>query len=147
MARIKPDQLQQRLNALETIPIEDLRGLWHKYYGTPAPAHYQRSYLVRRVGYHLQALAYGGLSKTAREKLKRLASQPALKSIPTYTISPGTRIVKEWRGKQIVVHVQDQRTFLFNDKPYKSLSAIASELVGCKQSGIRFFGLHRKVAP
>lgn len=142
--KIKPEPLETQLAALEQMPLADLRMLWQQYFKTPAPKHYQRGTLMRRMGYQIQVAAYGGLSKTARLKLKRLSQNPELQSPSRYAIPPGTRIVKEWRGREIIVVTEGERRFVFEGRTYKSLSAIASELVGCRQSGTKFFGLHKK---
>lgn len=147
MARIKPASLKQRLDALEYMPIEELRILWEKYLKYPAPLHYQRLPLARRIGYHLQALSYGGLDKSTRQRIKRLAKNPAMQSPNLYTISPGTRIVKEWHGNRLVIEVLEQRQFRFEGRLYKSLSAIASEVAGCRKSGNAFFGITKKRYP
>ena len=140
----KPEPMYAQLAALDTMPLADLRILWQQYFKSAAPSHYQRSSLARRVGYQMQVAAYGGLSKTARLKLKRLGQNPELQSPTRCAIPPGTRITKEWRGHEIIVLAEGERQFTFEGRSYKSLSAIASELVGCRQSGNKFFGLHKK---
>jgi len=147
MARIKPESLKQRLGALEHLSIEELRAMWEKYIKCPAPPHYRRQPLARRIGYHLQALAYGGLDKSTRQRIQRLGKNPALKSPNLYTISPGTRIIKEWRGQRYVVEVLEERQFRFEGRIYKSLSAIASEIAGCRKSGNFFFSITKKRYP
>lgn len=136
--------IDAQLATLETMLVEELRSLWQDYFKTPAPKHYQRPHLARRVGYQMQVAVQGGLSKTARLKLKRLGQNPKLQSPNQYAIALGTRIVKEWRGREIVVVAEGERQFVFESKTYNSLSAIASELVGCRQSGNKFFGLNKK---
>ncbi|MGB1540540.1 MAG: DUF2924 domain-containing protein [Rickettsiales bacterium] len=144
MASQHKESVKSQLAVLETMPMEELRALWQKHFKMPAPKHFQRHSLARRVGYQMQVAAYGGLSKTARLKLKRLAQNPDIKSPTHYAIAPGTRITKTWRGREIVVTVEGERQFAYDGKVYKSLSAIASELVGCRQSGNKFFGIHKK---
>jgi hypothetical protein len=136
--------IEAQLAALDAMPMEMLRNAWQQHFKTPAPKHYQRSALARRVGYQMQAAAYGGLSKTARLKLKRLSHNPELQSPARYTIAPGTRITKTWHGREIVVLAEGEKQFTFEGRSYKSLSAIASELVGCRQSGNKFFGMNNK---
>ena len=142
--KIKPKLIETQLAGLDSMPLDELRAMWQQHFKTPAPKHYQRAAIARRVGYQMQVAAYGGLSKTARLKLKRLGQNPELQSPDRYAISPGTRIVKTWRGREIIVLAETERQFAFEGKAYKSLSAIASELVGCRQSGNKFFGLNKK---
>ena len=48
--------------------------------------------------------------------------------------------MREWNGRMHVVDVTDDG-FLFDGKPYRSLSAIARRITGAHWSGPRFFGL------
>ena len=58
------------------------------------------------------------------------------------TLSPGTRLIREWNGHTIAVEVTDVG-FAWNDRMYRSLSEIAREATGAHWSGPRFFGLRR----
>lgn len=149
MPKMKKDfeRVNARLRTLETMPIDELRALWAKYFRSPAPPHYQRLPLARRIGYHLQAMAYGGLDKSSRQRIKRLAKNPDTQSPTLHTIAPGTCIIKEWNGKRLVVEALNNRQFRFEGRIYKSLSAIASEVAGCRKSGNYFFGITKKRFP
>ena len=57
-----------RLAALPTMSTSDLKAMWHELNGKPAPA-FNRSYLISRLAYRIQELAYGGLKPTTRAKL------------------------------------------------------------------------------
>jgi len=138
------EDIDAQLAALDKMSLNVLRELWRHYFKSAAPSHYQRAALARRIGYQMQVAAYGGLSKTVRLTLKRLSQNTQLKSPDRYVVPSGTRITKAWRGREIIVMVEGERQFCFEGKQYKSLSAIASELVGCRQSGTKFFGLNKK---
>lgn len=142
--KAKAINAETQLTSLDDMSLDGLRALWQQHFKSAAPLHYQRTSLARRIGYQMQVTACGGLSKTARLKLKRLGQNPALQSPTRYTIPLGARIVKVWRGREIIVMVEGTRQFSFEGRSYKSLSAIASELVGCRQSGNKFFGLTKK---
>ena len=49
-------------------------------------------------------------------------------------------MVREWNGKTHVVEVVDEG-FAWQGQTYRSLSAIASLITGCRWSGPRFFGI------
>lgn len=53
---------------------------------------------------------------------------------------PGTRLVREWKGRTHVVDVREDG-FAFDGKTYRSLSAVAKRITGAHWSGRRFFGL------
>jgi hypothetical protein len=61
-----------------------------------------------------------------------------------YHIKEGTQIVKSFKGKEFVVHVDTPEQFSYAGRAYKSLSAIATEICGHKVSGYDFFGLANK---
>jgi len=52
----------------------------------------------------------------------------------------GTRLVREWSGREHIVDVTDDG-FVWNNQTWSSLTAIATEITGTKWSGPRFFGV------
>lgn len=134
-----PELIKQRLAELEAMDIKALKDEWHRYFDYKPPR-YQREYMLPRIAYHVQALALGGLSQNARNKLKRLAFKDQVKMQDKYQPSPGTRLVREWNGKRYDAIVCEDG-FEYDGKRHKSLSNIAEQIVGCKRSGPEFFGL------
>ena len=68
-------------------------------------------------------------------------SYDPIESPPTRVpLCPGTRLLREWNGRQHFVEVVD-KGFIFDGKTYRSLSAIARRITGAHWSGPRFFGL------
>ncbi|MGC8761951.1 MAG: DUF2924 domain-containing protein, partial [Bryobacteraceae bacterium] len=57
---------------------------------------------------------------------------------------PGGLIVKQYKGRTHVVQVLDDGRFSYDDRQFKSLSAIAQEITGTKWNGLLFFGLTEK---
>ena len=57
---------------------------------------------------------------------------------------PGGWIMKHHKGKTHVVKVLDDGRFEYEDRRYKSLSAIAQQITGTKWNGLLFFGLTEK---
>jgi hypothetical protein len=55
---------------------------------------------------------------------------------------PGSILVKEYRGKNIVVRVLDAG-FEYDGRHFASLSAVAKEITGTKWNGFLFFGLSK----
>lgn len=58
-----------------------------------------------------------------------------------YNMDVGATISKTFRNITHTVTVGDNNTFIYHDKTYHSLSAIAREITGIKISGPDFFGL------
>ena len=57
------DSIAARLAALPQTSTPDLKAMWSELYGKPAPA-FNRPYLISRLAYRIQELAYGGLKPT-----------------------------------------------------------------------------------
>ena len=55
-------------------------------------------------------------------------------------VREGARLVREWNGEEHVVDVLEEG-YLWRDKTWTSLSAIAREITGTRWSGPRFFGV------
>lgn len=91
------------------------------------------------------------MSKSTAEleaKLKALTVKKggALSAGPVIRMKPGSRLVREWRGKTHDVLVLEDG-FEWNGERRRSLSAIAREITGTHWSGPRFFGLKPRPMP
>ena len=64
----------------------------------------------------------------------------ASKRLRRGSVSPGTRLVRDWNGKTHIVDVIEEG-FVFQAKVHRSLTAIAHQITGAHWSGPRFFGL------
>ncbi len=135
------EKVNLKLATLELLSIEELKPIWRKYFDND-PVRFQRDYMVRRIAYQIQARAYGGLPKTIRNKLKRLAEDGQGTVREQVQVTPSTRLMREYKGERIHVAVLEDG-FEFKGKRYKSLTAIATELMGSRTSGPKFFGLLR----
>jgi hypothetical protein len=119
--------------------------------------------LRRRIAYRLQEQKEGGLPASARQhalaiaghvssrmriRAKATGTDPLPHSTVTALVSdhdprlpmPGTVIVKEHRGRTIIVHALDEG-FEYDGHRFSSLSAIAREVTGTKWNGFAFFGM------
>jgi hypothetical protein len=105
-----------------------------------------RDFLVKRLAYRIQELAYGGLSARAEAKLNRLIAEEEARlngKIPKRRGDrpiTGTRLIREWRGVEHAVTVLDNG-FEYQGRPYRSLSAIARAITGTRWNGRLFFGV------
>ncbi|WP_082549953.1 DUF2924 domain-containing protein [Mesorhizobium sp. Root157] len=151
--------IEQEIAILRDLPYPELCELWAKQYGTPAPKGTRRLLLERSASYWLQVKRFGGLRASARRALKSATMEveatsrakarrlqvegqgrnASFKSSPA-ALRPGTRLLRQWNGKQHLVEVLEDG-FAFEDQVYRSLSAIARKITGAHWSGPRFFGL------
>lgn len=136
----------KQINELNRMSMVQLRKRWTDLMGND-PGRLGRQYLMRRLAYRIQELAYGGLSKQARQLLEAAADgkpdKPDLnrkrgKSI----LAPGTRLLREWHGDRYEVIVEADG-FRYGGKLYRSLTAVARAITGSHMSGNLFFGIRR----
>jgi len=146
---MEPTVLQQ-VAALRKMPLAALRQRWRALFGTDAPGH-SAEHMVRRLAYRLQELHYGGLTDAASAKLAQAASEhegagggrrsARRKAKAANAPAPGTRLVREWRGRRHQVTVCHDGTFEYSGKRFRTLTAAARAICGQHCSGPRFFGL------
>jgi hypothetical protein len=131
--------------ALPEKSIAELKQLWRDLYDREPPL-YNKPFLVKRLAYRIQELAFGGLSARAEAKLKELIEEedrrvngklPVRKSERPIT---GTRLIREWQGVEHCATVIDDG-YEYQGRRYKSLSAIARAITGTRWNGPAFFGL------
>jgi hypothetical protein len=129
--------LDANLERLATLSPVELRGEWQVTYGEDAPA-ISPALLRLGIAYRWQEKVVG---KLPVRMAKRLAGhgEAGTRSAPI-SLSPGTQLVRSWNGRTLSV-VVTETGFSFEDRSYRSLSAIAREVTGTAWSGPRFFGL------
>jgi hypothetical protein len=84
----------------------------------------------------MQAAKSGGL--TAAERRQLISGMPSCSS----QVHPGSRLIRVWRGETHQVTVLEDG-YLYADKKWRSLSAIAKAITGTRWSGPVFFGLKK----
>jgi len=131
MSRI---DLDAELTNLETMPLADLRAAWTKLVRTNPPK-VGAGLLRLSLANHLQSKVMGGVTKAVERQLAEIAAGAA-----AVRTNPGTRFVREWRGKVHVVTMSDDGRYRWNDRDWKSLSLIARTITGTQWSGPAFFG-------
>ena len=65
------DGVLAQLAALPAKTTAELKQLWRELYDREPPS-FNRDFLIKRLAYRIQELAYGGLSARAEAKLDRL---------------------------------------------------------------------------
>ncbi len=142
--------LVAQISELNRMPFEELRKKWEALYDGPSPNSSNRKQMVARLAYRIQELAFGGLSREARDNLDKIAevdsfigenNKPTGRN--TSVAVPGTKLIREWQGKRIEVTTLE-KGFEYAGKRYRSLTAIATEITGTKWNGPDFFGLRHK---
>jgi hypothetical protein len=144
--------LSERMSRLHDLGGAAVREEWRRLCRSEPPR-ISRGLLTRTIAYRFQELEFGGLPKWARQSLAGSsivadasdAVEPAAKSSEP-RLKPGTRLIREWRGRTHTVIVLDDG-FEFEGRPYRSLTQIAAAITGAHWSGPRFFGLKDRKRP
>jgi Protein of unknown function (DUF2924) len=134
------------VRSLPTLPKERLVELWKENFGK-TPGKLRPELMWPILAFRIQERAYGGLSTETKDRLRQvigsLEPQRRSPNEARNRFKPGTRLVREWRGKtHEVILTGDGYDYL--GKRYKSLSPIACEITGTHWSGPAFFGTKKK---
>lgn len=149
------------LNRLARMQPCELPRLYKRIFGRAIPSGSSEQ-ARRKIAWHLQAEREGGLPESARQHALAIAKEASLRihvrggsagsplfhATVTGIVSdhdsrlpmPGSILVKEHRGKTVMVRVLDTG-FEYDGQRFTSLSAIAKEVTGTKWNGFQFFGL------
>ncbi len=123
--------------------IEYLKAHFVRLYHRKVPKRVSPTFLHGNVAWGLQAEAQGHDPVELRQQLVALARQ--CKQPRSNRVSEGTQLVREWKGQTYIVS-KSGNEYLYEDKRYKSLSAIAKVITGNHVSGPKFFGLNKHAA-
>ena len=139
-----------QLTALPEKTTAELKQLWRDLYDREPPP-YNKPFLVKRLAYRIQELAYGGLSARAEAKLRDLIEEEHRRVKGKAPMRKGdrpivgTRLIREWKGDEHTATVLADG-FDYQGRRYKSLSAIARAITGTRWNGPAFFGLRKHSA-
>jgi Protein of unknown function (DUF2924) len=147
----------RRGTLLKRLTVGQLRQRFAELFGEATPAS-NRTWLIKRIAWRLQALAEGDLSERARRRAAELARDADLRLNPPRSKStapppepvslpapvdhrlppPGTILTRPYKGQQLHVQVLTDG-FAFAGRVYPSLSAVAKAITGSHCNGFHFF--------
>lgn len=133
--------LETELAALVTMSLAQLRAKWTETSDKPCPR-VSAALFRLAIAWELQAVAYGGISRQAQQKLEQLAGGKTT----TRSTQPGMRLMREWNGTLHVVTIDDGGDIHWNGRRWNSLSKVARAITGTRWSGPAFFGLKQRTA-
>ncbi len=149
------DNILAEILALKDLSVLELQTKYSELFDAKKATSNNKTYLWQRIAYRIQEIEYGCLPAEALNKLKALTQEydpinnQALRS---YTVErhhasrdrrlpiPGTVINKKYKGTEIRVKALEHG-FEYNDKVYKTLSAVAKAITGAHWNGFSFFNL------
>jgi hypothetical protein len=152
--------LAAELAAFRRLNAQQLRRRFTELFGEATHTS-NRTWLIKRLAWRLQALAEGDLSQRARQRAAELANDADLRLSPPRTQTPpaslepipvaapadrrlpppGTILTRLYKGRQLQVQVLTDG-FAYDGRVYPSLSAVAKAITGSHTNGFLFFRLH-----
>lgn len=136
----KETEVRRKIIAIQKMDAAELKGEWHRLYGTEPPA-YGDQFMRKRLAYRVQELAYGGIDGETRARIDSVNEK--IERRTTGEILVGAVIVREWRGKRYEVR-KLKDGFEWNNCLYGSLTAVAEAITGVHRNGNAFFNLQRE---
>lgn len=146
--------------ALARMSLCELRAKYGDLFGGRPSRSGHRRFLVRRIAWRMQELAYGGLSDEAGRRLEELAAETdplrryalrkkegpgpgrsgARRRPDRRLPRPGAVLTRRYAGRVVSVTILE-KGFEFEGRTYRSLSAVAQEVTGAHWNGFLFFNL------
>ena len=156
----------REISAMQGMTVPELRRKYAEVVGEDSTSRH-KSFLIRRIIWHLQVRQEGGLSERARLRAKELAAdsdlrltEPRPRAVSPGALSietavrfsqderlpmPGAVLTRQYKGRTIQVQVLP-RGFEYEGEAYRSLSAVAKKVTGAHWNGFAFFQLGEKGA-
>ena len=148
MKRAEDDfEILKRITNLQKQSEKELLKVWRTMFEGD-PEIMSRKYMIAKIAYKIQELAYGGLDAETENKIrncaKEVTKEKTVTAKKTRKFSPliGTKITKEYRDKIHEVLVVNDG-FSYEGTVYTSLSAIATKIAGTKWNGLKFFNVSK----
>ncbi|WP_341823071.1 DUF2924 domain-containing protein [Wolbachia endosymbiont (group A) of Clivina fossor] len=137
-------ETEKKVMNLERKPLDELRKIWKKVYGEEAPR-YSKKYLIPRLAYRMQEKAYGEMSRKGTKRLEYLADRLKKgKRISSDKLPvAGTELILE-RGKETHAVMVTDKSLIYREEFYTSLSAVAGKIMGMSYNGPLLFGMRDK---
>ena len=145
--------------ALQRLSVGQLRQRFAELFGETTKAS-NRTWLIKRVAWRMQALAEGDLSQRARQRAAELARDADLRLNPPQRKAtttppppeqvripapvdqrlppPGTILTRPYKGQLVQIQVLTEG-FAYGGRVYASLSAVAKAITGSHCNGYLFF--------
>lgn len=139
------------IEELKSLSREKLIQKWQEIFKEAPSQSLRREFLIKHLIWQIQAKDQGGYNTETKKKLESLVKSleqtqdlknDALKKLKSNSliIKAGSKLIREYQGKNHEVIVLE-KGYQYNNKIYKSLSAIANEITNTRWNGKVFFGL------
>lgn len=156
--------IEKEVAAMKRMTVDQLRIKYSDVFGETTNGR-NKEWLVKRIGWRLQANLEGDLSERARKRAfeiandadirmmpprptKQAAAAPErtitkkVKILPSNELLPGTKLQRVYKGETVSVTVLASG-FEYQGERFKSLTAVAKAVTGKHWNGFHFFGLRQ----
>ena len=148
------------IDGLQHQTVGQLKVKYREVFGQESRSNHKQ-FLMRRIAWRLQANAEGDLTERARQRALALAQETELRIRAPESFlrelsgatgkwrgdprdrrlpRPGTWLTRQFQGRSIAVEVLE-KGFRYQERVYKSLSAVARHVTGTQWNGFTFFRL------
>jgi len=136
---VSPEAITIEIERLSGLPLKELKAAWAAEFCRNPPRGLGRDLLLRTLAWRIQEKAFGGHDK-ATERLLEAHGQKKAGDARCQRLKAGTVLVREFGGARHTVTIVPEG-FVWQEKTYSSLTAIARIITGSNWNGPRFFGL------
>jgi len=151
------------IDSLRHQTVGQLKAKYREVFGQESRSNHKQ-FLVRRIAWRLQANAEGDLSERARQRALALAQETELRiRAPESFLQelsgatgkwrgdardrrlprPGTWLTRQFQGQSVAVEVLE-KGFRYQERVYKSLSAVARHVTGTQWNGFHVLPTRRQ---
>jgi hypothetical protein len=136
---VSPEAVAAEIERLSGLALRELKAAWAAEFRRDPPKGLWRDLLLRTLAWRLQEKAFGGYDKATLRLLEAYGQKKA-GDARCQRLKAGTVLVREFGGARHTVTIAPEG-FVWQEKTYSSLSAIARIITGANWNGPRFFGL------
>ena len=136
---VSAEAIAGEISRLSALSPKALKAAWQAEFCREPPKGMWRDLLLRTLAWRLQEKAFGGHDKATR-KLLEICVQKRAGDPRCQQLKKGTVLIRDFGGVRHTVTIMP-KGFVWQEKTYPSLSAIAKIITGTNWNGPRFFGL------
>jgi hypothetical protein len=136
---VDPAAVAAEIERVRSLSGEALRRRWQSAFGRSPAEHLTPDLLRRMIAARIQEEAFGTLDRATLKFLDGLARRDGSRTAER-NLKIGTVLVRDYQGRRHTVTIEPEG-YVWEGKPYSSLSAIARAITGTAWSGPRFFAL------
>ncbi len=136
---VSPEAIAAEISRLSHLPLRELKTAWQAEFRREPPKGLWRDLLLWTLAWRIQEKAFGGHDKAALRLLEAYGQKRAGDQ-RCQRLKTGTVLIRDFGGVRHTVTILPEG-FVWQEKKYSSLSAIAKIITGTNWNGPRFFGL------